>query len=376
MGMHGLANGIQLTVTPQGGIARQQGRFDLPFLMGNLSHLMIEALPANKQQSWTVANDSGVLIKDEGFPTFGPYANTEGFVPAREKTVYTVESETDKLVVIRKQYEFITAATGSDKPPFEITGNGKYIFNKEEGVSGALDFSMKLTLRKGGVSVEIPLKATYHLIDEAERAAMAKAAQEAQAEAKKPLEPGALTDLVADLNSGDQMRVMKALQQLVLKTPEKPDPEIAKALEKLLTDSFMQTTAMRALEKWSIPENVPALLKALDDKSPMARNSAIKAMTRHKPQEAIEPVVGQLRDLATRRDAAEFLKAIGPPAETPVAKQLENLDPRVRREAASILKVIGTKQSVPALEKAMSDPDVFVKNDAKDALSAIKGRSQ
>jgi len=42
-----------------------------------------------------------------------------------------------------------------------------------------------------------------------------------------------------------------------------------------------------------------------------------------------------------------------------------------------VLKVIGTRQCIPALEKtATSDPNVFAKNAAKEALAAVKGREK
>ena len=182
---------------------------------------MIERLPQTDERTWTVAHGSGVVIKEGGPPAFGPRANDEGFVPAKEKTVYTVESTTDNLVVIGKQYEFRAAATGGDKPPFEITGGGKWTFNKAEGVSNNLDFAMKVTVRKGGLAVEIPVKATYHLIDEAEKAALAKTAKEHEAEAKRPLAASDMADAVADLKSGDQMRLVRATQQLARKAPRK-----------------------------------------------------------------------------------------------------------------------------------------------------------
>jgi HEAT repeat protein len=377
VGPFGMARTTELTVDPLGNVARQEGTSQLPFLLGNLSHLMIEPLPETAEQSWTVAHGTGVVIKEGGPPRFGPFANDEGFVPAREKTVYTIESATDKQVVIRKQYEFRAKATGDDKPPFEITGEGKYTFNKAEGVSGGLDFKMRVTVSKGELRAEIPVKASYHLVDEAEKAAMAKAEKEAEAEAKRPLAGKEATDVLADLKSGDQMRTIRASQQLATKTPEKPDPEIAKALMEVVLgpqNTAVKAAAARALEKWSTPAEVPGLIKALGDSFPMIPTSAIKALTRHKAPEAIEPVAAKLKDLSTRHAAAEFLKAAGPAAEPAVVKLLENLDPWVRREAASILKVIGTKDSIPALEKATDDPDVFAKNNAKEALAAVKAR--
>ena len=180
VGLHGPMSWSELTVDPQGYITRQQGTSQLPFLLGNLSYLMIEPLAADSQPTWTVENDAGIIIRD-GIPHFGPDASTEGFVPARERTVYTVESTTDSLVTIRKQYEFRAAATSDEKPPFEITGDGKYTFDRKQGVSAGLDFAMTVTLRKGGVSIEIPLKVTYDLLDEAEQATLAEEAEAARA---------------------------------------------------------------------------------------------------------------------------------------------------------------------------------------------------
>jgi hypothetical protein len=379
VGPFGMARETELTVDPLGNVARQEGTSQLPFLMGNLSQLMIEYLPATPQQSWRVAHGSGIVMKEEGMPRFGPRANDEGFVPATEKTTYTIDSVTDKAVVIRKQYEFRAASTGSDKPPFEISGDGKYTFDKQEGVSGSLDFAMKVTFRKGGLSVDFPVRATYHLIDEAEKAAIAKAAKEAEAERKRPLGDKEVGDLLADLKSGEQSRVRRAAQQLATKSPEKPDAEIAKALENLAAseqNDFARANAAKALENWSAPANVPGLLKVLNDRNPMVRVSAIKALSKHKAQEAIGPISQQLQDLFTRGPAVEFLKAMGPAAEPAVIKLLENLEPAVRTEAASVLKVIGTKECLPALEKAANDPNVFAKNSAQDALSAVRSRQR
>ena len=128
----------------------------------------------------------------------------------------------------------------------------------------------------------------------------------------------------------------------------------------------MKANAARALEKWSTPDDVPGLIKALRDDSPAVRMSAIKALTRLKAEEAIAPIAAKVNDPFTREPAMEFLKAAGPAAEPVVVKMLENLEPLVRRQAASVLKVIGTKQSIPALEKATEDPDVFVKKNAQE----------
>ena len=388
VGLHGPMSWSELTVDPQGYITRQQGTSQLPFLLGNLSYLMIEPLAADSQPTWTVENDAGIIIRD-GIPHFGPDASTEGFVPARERTVYTVESTTDSLVTIRKHYEFRAAATSGEKPPFEITGDGKYTFDKKQGVSGGLDFTMTVTFRKGGLSIDIPLKVTYDLLDEAEQAMLAKeaeaararmeqAARERDAQRKKPLSATEMADLMTALKSGDRTRMSRALRDLSLKSPEDPDPEVAKTLESMLVnqdDGFTRKDAAKALETWAIKENVPALIRMLGDESPWVRQSAMKALARLQAAEAAEPIAARLVDLGDRAAASQSLKDLGPAAEAAVIEQLDSKDERARREACSILKAIGTSKCLPALEQtAKTDPSGFIKSAAKEAIAAVEMR--
>jgi hypothetical protein len=118
VGPMGMIRTSELTVDPLGNIARQEGTSQLPFLLGNLSHLMIEPLPETPESSWTLAHGSGVVIKEGGPPRFGPFANDEGFVPATVKTVYTIESQT----VSAQQYHLTPGGEGRG----EATGiNGR-----------------------------------------------------------------------------------------------------------------------------------------------------------------------------------------------------------------------------------------------------------
>ncbi|NLX54189.1 MAG: HEAT repeat domain-containing protein [Planctomycetaceae bacterium] len=365
-----------LTLDPLGNITREEGSSQLPYLLGNLSHLMIEPLPKTADQTWTVANDSGIVIKDM-FPQFGPFAGNEERLPAQEKMTYAIETNDDKLTVIQKKYELKTAETEQGKPRFEMEGQGKLTFNKALGVFEKLDYSMKMVARSGNLSAEIPIKVTYHLMDEAEQAQLEQAAREAQAERKAPLTEEDLEAALADLQSGDTPRMIRAAQQFAQKSPEQPDAQVAQALENLLAgrEAVLRSFAAKALESWSTPESVPALVEALGDDSAMVRVSAIKALGQHKAKEAIAPIAERLGEMSDRGAAAEFLKTMGPDAEPAVLKQLESAEWRVRREAVAILKEIGSEASIPALEKAQDDPNGFVKRSAKDALSAVKSRT-
>lgn len=302
VGPFGMARTTELTVDPLGNIARQEGTSHLPFLLGELSELMIEPLSGTGEPSWTVERGSGVVMKDSGPPLFGPFAREEGFVPARERTTYTIETATDKLAVIRKQYEFRAAATGSDKPPFEITGEGKWTFDKQEGVSVELDFSMKVTVRKGGLGVEIPVKATYRLLSEAELAKQAEqskeqaekltetlekgkeAAEKARqmlADRAKPPTPEEAKSLVADLESGEMGRVIRATLQLMQRKPKEPNREVAQALEKILAENqnvSLRINAAQALQNWGTKESLPVLKKAANDSNPLIQMHAKRAI--------------------------------------------------------------------------------------------------
>jgi S1-C subfamily serine protease len=71
----------------------------------------------------------------------------------------------------------------------------------------------------------------------------------------------------------------------------------------------------------------------------------------------------------------DALEKIGPPAEKAVvAKLLGHKDNFVRRDACGVLKSIGTKESIPALEAAQKEGNVFVSGPAGEALKVIRER--
>ena len=75
--------------------------------------------------------------------------------------------------------------------------------------------------------------------------------------------------------------MIRALRDLSMKSPENPDPEVAQTLESLLVDQddgFTRKDAAKALETWAIKDNVPALIRVLEDESPWVRQSAMKAL--------------------------------------------------------------------------------------------------
>jgi HEAT repeat protein len=156
------------------------------------------------------------------------------------------------------------------------------------------------------------------------------------------------------------------LLQLQQKKPAKPNREVAQALEALTIsdNASARHLATKALVNWATPESADALLKLLDDKSPIVRGPAMAALGKLKHKEAIPLIAARLGSLQDRVQARGVLLAIGSDAEGEVRKQLESAEWQTRYEACKILKTIGTKESAPALEKLLNDPQPLVKQTA------------
>jgi hypothetical protein len=87
--------------------------------------------------------------------------------------------------------------------------------------------------------------------------------------------------LVDDIKSDDFNRRMRAMTQLRRMKPEKPHPEVAKALETVLLEggnTALRAEAARSLEIWGTSESIPALKKAAKDASAHVSSCAKKAL--------------------------------------------------------------------------------------------------
>jgi S1-C subfamily serine protease/antitoxin (DNA-binding transcriptional repressor) of toxin-antitoxin stability system len=90
-----------------------------------------------------------------------------------------------------------------------------------------------------------------------------------------------LGTLVNEMKSGDFSRRMRAMMQLRRLKPEKPHPEVAKALEAELLEggnASLRAEAARSLEVWGTSESVPALKKAAKDANARVSSCAKKAL--------------------------------------------------------------------------------------------------
>jgi hypothetical protein len=194
--------------------------------------------------------------------------------------------------------------------------------------------------------------------------------------------PANLDEALAALRSGEVPRQLLAANWLA-KTNVDParQAEIAQALQPLLNDADknVQTAAMKALVSWATPENVPAIIAVVQNdefglQTNEMRHLAMETLARLKDPRGAAPVAQRLTNIHDRSHASKTLQAMGPIAESEVAKLLAERDAGVRIEACKILRVIGTKASIADLETASRDKNRNVANAAKSALSAVRMR--
>ena len=168
----GLSTGTnQLVVTPQGNVQSMQGDSQLPYLLGNLSLIVFEPLPDKPEATWTIS--SGVTITEEGDQRSGPPFFRPPGIPGgpfgggqpdkqtagSEGTSFTIESDDGKRVTAAKRYELNQPETNGEST--QLKGSGKWVFNRELGVSESLDFQQQLIAREGNTTTTIPLTVKY-----------------------------------------------------------------------------------------------------------------------------------------------------------------------------------------------------------------------
>jgi HEAT repeat protein len=374
----GAARSTDMAVNDRGKVISIKGTSQLPFLLGNLSQLVLEKLPKDAQKTWKVSRELSIVESQSGLPRPpGLRGDDRNQIQATEDTGYAIDRATDDTATITRQVQLKTAETVAGQPRVQIEAEGTLTFDRKLGCFSKLEAQQKVIVREGGKVQETPLKISYRLLSESEKADLAKTAEGAPLFPGEPLTEALQKQALDDLKSGDKGRQLKALLLLGVKEPGKPNKEIAQAIEDLLTgkDASMRFSASRALIKWATPESVPALLKTLDSDDVSVRQAAMEALGNLKAESAAEPIAKRLPELSDRLKARQALEAIGPAAEPAVLKMADHADPFVRNEACTILTTIGTQKSVAKLtDLRENDPNALVKRTAGRALEAIEKR--
>ncbi|HEV2946427.1 MAG TPA: HEAT repeat domain-containing protein [Gemmataceae bacterium] len=166
-----------------------------------------------------------------------------------------------------------------------------------------------------------------------------------------------LNQSIQDLRAPDP-EYRKTVALWLCQTPvnEPRRKEIVEALKPLLTDGTpeVRLNGLKALAIWGPPENVPAIIRAVDDDSNEVRQSAMQTLARLKDPRGAEAVAGRLTNFFDRDLATRALQDIGPAAEKAVVKLYHHRDQDVRERARRLLQDYNTAQSVIMEQTASS----------------------
>ena len=265
--------------------------------------------------------------------------------------------------------------TGAD-PRVGSGGEGDLVFDRVAGLISGIDMEYTTTTSTESVSRKYSVSLKCHLLTGDD---LNKVLHPPPPEPPKKLTGEALERSGLQPGWDEPYKRADALRQLASAELENPAPELLSHVASLLNDADYSTrqSAATFLGTYGTKAQVPDLLKLLKDTDTMARQSAVKALTRLKDARAAEP----LADLVARggydvQGAAAALMAIGPAGEDSVLLLLKERYLDTRRQACGILRQVGTRKSIDALTKLMLDPDASLSQAASDAIRTIQNREQ
>src|SRR5262245_12091257 len=195
---------------------------------------------------------------------------------------------------------------------------------------------------------------------------------------------------LAELDDGNFFTRKTALERLVTMRPnDQQRPRVTRKLVELLKkadnrDRSIRYLAITALGVWGSENEVPDLIKAIEDPDVWTRKEALKVIGRFKDKRSLPAVIRSFREHQTQKEAAQALREMGPMAEQDVlaiVKEPADLQILFLKQAAiEVLADIGTDKSVPGLRKVLATTDFHeasrLRKPAQDALDAIAGRKK
>jgi len=373
-----------LKINDRGNAQSVRGQSQLPYMLGNLSQLMIVPLPEEGRDRWDENEKTGINLLPEDNdrfprPPFGPFAGrSQGErLEAREKSTFAVTPGEHGVVVIRKTYELKTTETENGNPRMALSGEAEYTFDPVRGVTTALAGKYRLTNNSGNNTYRVPITIAARLLSEDEQSRLE--AERLEAARRKPLDDSAIDAALADLESGSASLIQRAATRLERAEPQGRQADVALALAAQLDnqDNSVRLWVVRALTVWGTPESVPALIKGLDDEHFPVVWGALEALEKLKDERSIEPIVALIKSKKQRQRAVQTLAAMGPMVEAAALELLSETDDDIRYDACLVLKEVGGKASRGPLGKvARSDTNGIVRLVAEQALKEIAGRQK
>jgi HEAT repeat protein len=386
-GMSGAAR-RELTIDPYGTVVKAEGELQLPFLLGNIAQLVIEPLAQAGQRTWETKREITILEKDGNrFPPL-PFNRQETGTrrSARETVNYSLGAVNGNLIEINRKIDLRTDEKAGGESVFEQTGDGKILFNLQDGVPQSLEMKLTMKVNQDNATIRIPTTITARRLTADEVQQAMAAAADAQAKAQAAIEeanrPKELTDAdvdqaIKDLKERDVFKVNGALDRLGKAiVVEGRREQVLPALVALLNDrdNGIRSRAVKAIGVWGTQEQVPELIKLLDDQDAFVKGNSFEALGKLGGKQAAEALAERVPPFFGRREASQALQQMGEVAEAPVLPLLKNKDWTIQSEACKILAVVGTRKSLADLEKIAKSDKGPLGKEAEKAVDTIKER--
>ena len=406
----------ELVIDAQGKIVRLAGDMALPIPLGQLAASLVQPLPAEATTGWE--NEEDVFVLDEpllqgpapaflnqsggfggyGYPASYPGRSAQGVLAAQQKTKIKVTEVTPATVTLQKTLSLDSRMLTGSEPRVSATGEGRIEFDRALGLPKRVELECKTLAVTDNLSRRSVITVRWQLLEGAER-------EKAIAPPPPPppdteFTPAELTKLQQDLQSDDLATRQAAARSLSgsrmtsrmvgtrnVSTDRlgSPTPELLALMVSLTTDKddTVRQAALTVLANHGTKEQVPQLIKALNDPDAGVRTTVARGLGRIKDPRAIEPLAnllatGQSDQTYYRQNresaAAEALVNIGAPAEPTLLALLKEKNLDTRCQACNMLKQIGTQKSLNPLKDLTLNPSKELSEAAAEACRAIQAR--
>jgi hypothetical protein len=312
-----------------------------------------------------------------------PGRGAQGVLAAREKTSIKVTDVSAAAVTLQKTFSLATLMLTGPEPRIGATGEGKIEFDRALGMPKRIELDCKTVAATEDVSRRSVLTLRWQLLEGEERDKAL--APPPTVIPEKRFSAQELTDLQEEMKSDSPGTRMLAARRLSTGQITNPTPELIAKMASQANDpdDSVRTAALTVVANYGTKEQVPLLIKALNDSDASLRTAVAKGLGRLKDPRAIEPLVGVVASgqgdqpyyRSPRESAAAIaLVNLGPNAEPAVLALLKEKNIETRIQACNILKQIGTKKSLSPLKNQTLSPSKELSEAAADACRSIQRR--
>jgi hypothetical protein len=311
-----------------------------------------------------------------------PGRGAQGVLAARQKTQIKVKEITQAAVTLQKTFALDSLMLTGAEPRISASGEGQIEFDRALGIPKRIELECKTVVSTENLSRRSVLTLRWHLLEGEERE---KALAPPPAISEKKLGAEEVVKLQQQMTSGNAPQRMMAARELSSARLTNPPPELIAEMASLANDpdETVRRAALTILANHGGKDQVPLLIKSLNDSDAGVRTAVAKGLGRIKDPRAIEPLVGLMATgqgdqpyFRSGRESAvaEALVHFGPAAESAVLALLKEKNVETRIQACNLLKQIGSKKSLSPLKDLTSNPSKELSEAAAEACRAIQSR--